>query len=111
VPNAGRQYVILLDNTTSLVTQQVAVNAQGAAAEFAFGDVTAIPYRLIVGSDMNNDGAICDDGEACGAYPVFGEPTVVVPTAADLAFETAFRTYGQASSGSLAIPLPGRPGP
>ena len=108
VANAGRQYVVLMDNATSQFTQQVAVNAQGSAVDFAFADVTAIPYRLLVGSDMDNDGSICDDGEACGAYPVFGEPIVVLPTAADLAFETAFRTYGQTATNSLGLALPGR---
>lgn len=101
VANAGRQYVVLVDDATAQITQQLAVNAQGAAVNFAFANVTPIAYRLLIGSDMNNDGAICDDGEACGAYPVFGEPTLVEPTAADLAFETAFRTYGQAAANRL----------
>ena len=26
-------------------------------------------YILVVGSDMDNDGFICDAGEACGAFP------------------------------------------
>ncbi len=105
VANAGRQYIVLLDEATSAVTQQVAVTAQGASVPFAFNNVTLIPYQLLIGSDMDNDGTICDDGEACGAYPVFGEPTSVAPTAADLAFETAFRTYGQTASSSLGVAL------
>jgi serine protease len=105
VANAGRQYVVLVDESTSQVTQQVAVLARGESVDFSFSNVTPISYQLLVGSDMNNDGTICDDGEACGAYPVFGEPTVVRPTAADLAFETAFRTYGQAAANSLGVGL------
>ena len=108
VANAGRQYIVLLDEATSAVTQQQAVTARGASVPFAFTNVTLIPYQLLIGSDMDNDGTICDDGEACGAYPVFGEPTSVVPTAADLAFETAFRTYGQTAAGSLGVVLKGR---
>lgn len=104
VANAGRQYVVLVEDATSQITQQVGVNAQGASVNFSFTNVTPIPYRLLIGSDMNNDGAICDDGEACGAYPVFGEPTLVEPTAADLAFETAFRTYGQAAASRVERP-------
>ena len=107
VANAGRQYIVLLDEATSAVTQQVAVTARGASVPFAFSNVTLIPYQLLIGSDMDNDGTICDDGEACGAYPVFGEPTSVAPTAADLAFETAFRTYGQAATSSLGVTLKG----
>jgi serine protease len=98
VANAGRQYVVLVNPATSQVVQQVAVDARGPSVAFTFSNVTAIPYKLLVGSDMDNDGAICDDGEACGAYPVFGEPTLVQPIAADLAFETAFRTSGQAAT-------------
>ena len=108
VANAGRQYVVLVDNATSQITQQVAVNALGSSVNFAFGDVTPIAYQLLIGSDMDNDGAICDDGEACGAYPVFGQATVVVPTAADLAFETAFRTYGQTATTRAGVTLKGR---
>lgn len=26
-------------------------------------------YKLVVGSDMDNDGIICDAGEACGPFP------------------------------------------
>ena len=26
-------------------------------------------YYIMAGSDMNNDGFICDEGEACGAFP------------------------------------------
>lgn len=98
VASGGRQYVVLVDAATSQVTQQVSINALGPSANFSFKNVTPIEYRLLVGSDMNNDGFICDDGEACGAYPVFGEPTLVTPTSADLAFETAFRTYSPADA-------------
>jgi serine protease len=108
VANAGRQYIVLLDEATSAVTQQLAVTARGASVPFAFANVTPIAYQLLIGSDMDNDGTICDDGEACGAYPVFGEPSSVAPTAADLAFETAFRTYGQTATSSLGVALKGR---
>ena len=108
VANAGRQYIVLLDEATSAVTQQLAVTARGASVPFAFTNVTPIAYQLLIGSDMDNDGTICDDGEACGAYPVFGEPTTVEPTAADLAFETAFRTFGKTATSSLGVALKGR---
>lgn len=105
VANAGTQYVVLVDEATSEVTQQVAVLARGESVDFNFSNVTPISYQLAIGSDMNNDGVICDDGEACGVYPVFGAPTVVRPTAADLAFETAFRTYGQAATSGFEVGL------
>ena len=97
--------LVLVDEATSQVTQQVAGLVQGESVDFNFSNVTPISYQLLIGSDMNNDGILCDDGEACGAYPVFGAPTVVRPTAADLAFETAFRTYGQAATSGFGVGL------
>ncbi|MEO8444246.1 MAG: S8 family serine peptidase, partial [Gammaproteobacteria bacterium] len=89
VANAGRQYVVLVNPPSGEILRQVPVDARGESVSFNFSNVTPQQYQLLVGSDMDNDGIICDDGEACGAYPVFGEPTLVQPTAADLAFETA----------------------
>jgi len=105
VPGAGRHYVVLVDESTLQITQQVAIQAQGEETGFDFGSVTPISYLLLAGTDMDNDGLICDDGEACGAYPVFGEPTTIQPTAADLAFETAFRTYSTATADAAGVAL------
>ncbi len=104
VPRGGRQYVLLVDPATDEVVRQQALDVVGPATTYALSSVPPGSYVLVVGSDLNNNGVICDDGEACGAYPVYAEPGTVRPGTADLDFETAFRTYGALSGASAGSP-------
>ncbi len=67
--DAGYHYVLLIDPATSATRYQVAVGVSDGSYPFTFNDVTAGEYRLIAGTDSDNDGLLCDAGEACGAYP------------------------------------------
>ena len=80
--NAGQHYLLLLDPATGAARYQVEVLARGTSVPFNFPSVAAGQYELAVGTDANNDGLICDDGEACGQYPVYGEPTVITVSSA-----------------------------
>ena len=95
-PEAGLQYVVLLrPDTRASAGPQVAVQVRGTSTGYRIGEVPAGKYLVVAGTDMNNDGAVCDDGEACGAYPVEPEPTVIDVGSAALGgidFTTAFRT-------------------
>jgi serine protease len=95
-PDGGRQYVVLLEPATRAAAgPQSAVDVSGTSTAYRVDDVAAGSYLVVAGTDMNNDGSICDDGEACGAYPVEPEPAVVTVGSGDVAgidFTTAFRT-------------------
>lgn len=77
--NAGRHYVLLVSTDTERATlEQQVVEAQGDRYEFSFADVEPGEYFLVAGSDIDNNGFICETGEACAEYPVNGLPEPIV---------------------------------
>ena len=76
-PDAGRQYVLLIDAATKLRVAQLDLQVRGASVAYLFDAVASGDYTIVTGTDMNNDGRVCDDGEACGAYPVEVAPAIV----------------------------------
>ena len=62
-------------------------------------------YIVISGTDLNNDGFICDAAEACGAYPVESAPAPIVVdgTVAGIDFLVAYRTGVPTSASSEAV--------
>ena len=99
-PDAGWQYVLLLDATSGESLYQTQVSARGERVSYRIGSVETGDYLMVAGTDMNNDGFICDDGEACGAYPVESQPEVisVAGERLDVDFSSTFRTGVQASA-------------
>ena len=73
-PSAGMQYILLIDAVTDESIDQVEVQADGSSTPYQFDLVPAGEYTLLSGTDLNNDGFICDPAEACGAYPVESSP-------------------------------------
>lgn len=77
VGNAGYLYILLIDANLGAV---VMAN-EGAAVEgrytYRFDDVPLGEYYIAAGSDINNDGYICELGESCGLYPSLGEESVI----------------------------------
>ncbi|ROU02038.1 hypothetical protein EB809_00620 [Marinobacter sp. R17] len=73
--NAGRHFVLLVtpDDKRETVAQASMV-AQNGQYTFAFDDVPQGEYFLVAGTDMDNDGFICQSGEACAEYPTNGLP-------------------------------------
>ena len=71
--NIGKIYVRLLDanNSDSVVAEVTAVDQGNGVFDYSFSDVAAGSYRITGGSDIDNDGAICQLGEVCGGYPTF----------------------------------------
>ena len=48
-------------------------------------------YTLVVGSDIDNDGIICDAGEACGAFPTLNDEQEILITAdAEFSLDVSF---------------------
>ncbi len=78
--DAGYQYVLLLDANNNRSIKQWAGSAQNGSYHFQFTDVdfsAGQNYRIITGTDQNNNTIICDAGEACGAYITQIQPKTI----------------------------------
>lgn len=76
--DAGKQYVLLVDEASGAVLDQDEVQAVAGRYSFSFDAVPDGRYLLISGSDSDNDGLICDGGESCGAFPLLDSPRPVI---------------------------------
>lgn len=74
--DAGLLYVLLLDPDTRL-PRYVAIATAADGYRFGFGGVSPGRYLIYAGSDPDNDGDVCDTGEACAAYPSLNAPVAV----------------------------------
>ncbi|MGM0766887.1 MAG: S8 family peptidase [Pseudomonadota bacterium] len=93
--DAGRHYVLLVsaDDNRDTVLQTV-VEASDGQYRYAFDDVPPGEYFLVAGTDMDNNGLICENGEACAEYPVNGLPEKIVigeEPLTDVTLSTSFR--------------------
>lgn len=71
--NVGYLYVLLLNTETFDTVGALKVAASNGIYNYSFNGVPPGTYYIAAGSDMNNDGSVCDAGEACGAYPTFAQ--------------------------------------
>lgn len=69
-------------DTGDTIFQENLVTPSNGSYSLAFNSVPTGEYQLFIGSDMDNDGFICDAGEACGAYPTLNL-TENLPVTAD----------------------------
>ncbi|MGI9301721.1 MAG: S8 family peptidase [Gammaproteobacteria bacterium] len=67
VADAGFHFVLLIDTNGSTVSQQDVPVSSGVYS-YSFNGIAAGTYRVVAGTDHDNDGTICDLGEACGVY-------------------------------------------
>jgi len=91
--NAGFHYILLFDPAADSAAYQDTAAASGGMYSYSIGGVAAGSYYVIAGSDLDNDGIICDPGEACGAYPTFDLPTILDTSTSNLTgidFTTGF---------------------
>jgi serine protease len=108
-PDAGKQYVLLLRHDSRDPVAEIGVRVVAQSTPYRLTSVPAGAYLVVAGTDMNNDGLICDDGEACGAYPVEPDPAVVTVgsnVVGNLDFTTAYRTNIDAGQTALTRPEP-----
>ena len=70
------------------------LEAENGVYSFARTDVGAGRIEIVVGSDLDNDGVICEASESCGVFPTIEAPLEVDISGDrdDLDFVTAFRT-------------------
>ena len=75
----SRVYVILFDPTRQYsISQALAETRFNGDLVYSLRNVPDGEYQIYAGTDMDNDGFICQAGEACGTYPSLGE-LVTVP--------------------------------
>ena len=93
--NAGRHYVLLVSaDGIGSTAYQTMVSASGGQYNFSFANVEPGDYFLVAGTDVDNNGFICENGEACAEYPVNGLPQAISVTDTpleSLRFSTSFR--------------------
>lgn len=73
----GTIYVLLLDTDYNFIDQAFATDQGNGVFNYSFNNVPVGSYRIIAGSDIDNDLFICQLAEACGAYPTFDAQGVV----------------------------------
>lgn len=78
--NAGYQYVLLVNPQTGDTVATVGAAVAAGVYHFTFSNVPPGTYQIVAGTDMNNDGYICDAGEACGAYTTLDLPDSITVT-------------------------------
>jgi serine protease len=112
--DAGFHYVLLVDPDTGDSVYQVEVAAQGGVYAYQFAGVARGTYQVFAGTDFDNDGMICDAGEACGAYLTLDQPATIDIAQAtsglnfDTGFDISIATSANAGGSERAQPPLGR---
>ena len=105
--DAGYHFVALVDAQTLTPLDEIGVAAVDGAYPFQFENVPAGDYLLVAGTDLDNDGFICDGGEACGSYPTLdvATPIHLDHDVAGADFGTGFRqSIGAGPLGISSVP-------
>ncbi len=69
-------YVLAIDPDTWETIEEVVVTPR-QGLDFTFSYLEPGSYLVAAGTDMDDDGYICDDGEWCGMYPVASDPVPI----------------------------------
>jgi serine protease len=67
--NAGPQIIQLFNKTSPDPVDSVKVLPVNGIYDYTFTNVPPGTYNIRSSSDLDNDGVLCELGEACGAYP------------------------------------------
>lgn len=109
VGSLGPHYVLAV--TEDLDTGNIVLAAQAQVTgvgdiPFQLSGLAAGDYVIIASTDVDNDYAICEDGEACGAYPTLADNEVITLSGSNLSgidfqsdIQSSLNLFGQASSG------------
>jgi serine protease len=76
VDQLGQLWVVLINTTTNTTFKSLPINSD-SNYQFTFTEIPSGSYEIIAGTDADNDGFICDAGEACGAYPTFDQRVAI----------------------------------
>ncbi len=96
--DTGHLYLILVDPATMETLRTTQAESVNGSYRFRFDDVPVGHYFIVAGSDLDNDGEICDPGEACGGYPTIErlQPVDVQVGVTDINFGANFDIILQA---------------
>ena len=100
----GRVYVLVIDPDTGTPLTQVGVNVTGGVYVWQVTGVQAARVQISAGTDIDNDGVLCQRGEACGGYPQYGAGQTIIEltgSRTDLNFELS--PYGGVSTGGAQL--------
>lgn len=76
--DAGLVFVELLDaSRPDEILEIVDAGAAAGVYEYSFAELGAGIYYVVAGTDNDNDGDLCDEGEACGAYATLSLPDAI----------------------------------
>lgn len=109
--NAGLHYVLLIDPKTSETIEEITTSATQGIYSYQFDQVPQGTYLIVAGTDFNNDGLICDIGEACGAFSTTSRPTSLEVNAnrSEINFNTGFNvnffSSQRTSTPKTALPI------
>ncbi len=65
----GTIYMLLVGTDDEVAKQTAVVESGNGIYDYSFKNIAPGSYRVISGSDIDNDVFICQLGEACGGYP------------------------------------------
>lgn len=97
--NAGNQFILLIEAASGQVIRQATPGVVVDSVPYGFDDVPPGTYVIIGGTDMDEDGFVCDAAEACGAYPVL-DPLSLQTVTIDAARDDL--DFGSTYNGELA---------
>jgi len=110
--DAGLHYIILVDADTQLPVSQQIANAASGIYSFNFDSVDPGEYQIFAGTDMDNDGIICNEGEACGIYPLIAQGSSSFTLSSNLAnidFITSFNSKLTSNAASKEVKIKSLP--
>lgn len=103
--NAGRHFVLLVTTDDKRETvAEASVVAQDGRYTFAFDEVPNGEYFLVAGTDMDNDGYICQSGEACAEYPTNGLPQPITKGDGPISGITLTTSFARSTADSASLP-------
>ncbi|CAN5246555.1 hypothetical protein BH24PSE2_BH24PSE2_20550 [soil metagenome] len=74
--DVGTVFVLIVDPETDETVEQAETDAS-IDYRYQTPDVPEGTYLVAAGTDRDNDGLVCDAGEACGVYPLEDEPELL----------------------------------
>jgi len=82
--SVGKVYILLLDTNNEAVQSASPVYIGNGVFNYSFDGVSPNTYRIIAGTDIDNDFFICQYAEACGGYPYLSDLADIKVTNQDL---------------------------
>jgi serine protease len=67
-------YVQVFDADSGVLVRSAQAPGHPRQHDYRFDDLPPGRYIVVGGSDLNNDGNLCDPGEVCGNFPIYGLP-------------------------------------